>query len=94
MTAVNIALEDEDWQQTWEMLKCNDLALAALVTECAESYHEQLKEIRAERLEEGRIRIIWRFWLLNELCELKQRCFSNPAAKDFCVQYDDLHGCM
>ena len=55
VTAVNIALEDADWNQTYEMLKCNDLALAALVSECGQSYHEQLKEIRAERLQEGRL---------------------------------------
>ena len=54
MTAVNIALEEDDWQQTYEMLKCSDLALAALVGECAQTYHEQLKEVRSERLEEGK----------------------------------------
>ena len=76
VTAVNIALEDADWNQTYEMLKCNDLALAALVSECGQSYHEQLKEIRAERLQEGRLFIST---LLS--CSLKKNGFFDTGSK-------------
>ncbi|XP_076802630.1 ras GTPase-activating-like protein IQGAP1 isoform X2 [Clavelina lepadiformis] len=53
VTAVNIALDDDDWEQSYEMLRHTDIALSALVNECAQTYHEQLKEVRNERLEEG-----------------------------------------
>lgn len=53
MTAVNLAIEDEDWEQTYEMLKQPDIALAALTAECAQTYHEQLKEIRTDKIDEG-----------------------------------------
>uniref|UniRef100_H2Z716 Ras GTPase-activating-like protein IQGAP1 n=1 Tax=Ciona savignyi TaxID=51511 RepID=H2Z716_CIOSA len=53
VTAVNIALEDDEWEQTYELLKHNDIALASLTSECASTYHDQLREMREEKLEEG-----------------------------------------
>nr|XP_018671818.1 IQ motif containing GTPase activating protein homologue isoform X1 [Ciona intestinalis] len=59
VTAVNIALEDDDWEQTYELLKHNDIALASLTSECASTYHDQLKEMREEKLEEGMQDTTW-----------------------------------
>nr|CAB3256707.1 IQ motif containing GTPase activating protein homolog [Phallusia mammillata] len=53
VTAVNIAIEDEDWEQTYGLLRHTDIALASLTMECAQTYHEQLKEVRTENLDEG-----------------------------------------
>uniref|UniRef100_H2Z719 Ras GTPase-activating-like protein IQGAP1 n=1 Tax=Ciona savignyi TaxID=51511 RepID=H2Z719_CIOSA len=55
VTAVNIALEDDEWEQTYELLKHNDIALASLTSECASTYHDQLREMREEKLEEAYI---------------------------------------
>jgi len=55
VTAVNIALEGDDWEQTYEMLRHTDVALASLTPECAQTYDEQLKEMRAEKLNEGEL---------------------------------------
>ena len=53
MTAVNIALEDDEWEPTYEMLKSPVISLTALVGDCAPTYHEQLKEMRNDKREEG-----------------------------------------
>lgn len=54
VTAVNIALEDDDWEQSYKLLRLPDLGLAYTIPECAQTYHEQLQEIRNEKLEEGK----------------------------------------
>ena len=53
MTAINIALEDDNWEQTYEMLQSTDIALSALIDDCAPTYHEQLREMRSEKVEAG-----------------------------------------
>nr|XP_039271363.1 ras GTPase-activating-like protein IQGAP1 isoform X2 [Styela clava] len=53
VTAVNIAVEGDDWEQTFELIRHQDLGLSYTIPECAQTYHEQLQEIREDKVEEG-----------------------------------------
>ena len=53
VTAVNIAIEGEDFEQTYGLLQHSDLGLSYTIPECAETYHDQLQEMRNDKIEEG-----------------------------------------
>jgi len=59
VAAVNMSLDDPDYEQTYEMLRHQDIAIAALTPECASSYHEQLIDMKREKIEEGKTETDW-----------------------------------
>jgi len=48
---VNIALEGDDWETTYEMLRHNDISIDSLIPECGQTYHEELAGMRKEKAE-------------------------------------------
>lgn len=51
--AVNTAIDSDDWETCYEMLKHADLAITGLTIECASTYHEGLQMEKQNKVEEG-----------------------------------------
>ena len=51
--AVNTAIDSDDWETCYEMLKHADLAITGLTIECASTYHEGLQMEKQDKIEEG-----------------------------------------
>jgi len=57
--AVNTAIDSDDWETCYEMLKHADLAITGLTIECASTYHEGLQMEKQNKIEEGGVETTW-----------------------------------
>jgi len=57
--AVNTAIDSDDWETCYEMLKHADLAITGLTIECASTYHEGLQMEKQNKVEEGGVETTW-----------------------------------
>ncbi len=54
VAAVNMAIDDSEWEECYEMLKHPDLPLTALTFECGSTYYDTFKMIKDEKAQQGR----------------------------------------